>query len=214
MKIIAINGSPRVNGNTVTLLNQAIKGASSGEDEIELINLYKLKFKGCSSCFSCKRKNSVNRFCALKDDLTEVLEKVMKSDILLLGSPIYLGNVTGEMKDFLERLIFMNLSYDLGDPSYFNSKISTGFIYTMGIPIDMIEESGYKYIFESNKKYLQILNGSSEYIISADNSQFDDYSKYNASRFNEEHKVRIKKEQFPIDCNNAFEMGSRLSSKN
>ena len=55
--------------------------------------------------------------------------------------------------------------------------IHSGFIYTMGLPHEMIESFGYKYIFENNKSYLQLLNGISEYIISADCYQFNDYSK-------------------------------------
>ncbi len=76
MKILAINGSPRKTKNTATLLNKALEGASSVGAQTELIHLYDLNFKGCISCFACKRKNSkfVAR-CAVKDDLTEVLEK-------------------------------------------------------------------------------------------------------------------------------------------
>ena len=56
MKAIAINGSPRRNWNTDTLLKKALKGADSVGAETELIHLYNLNFKGCNSCFFCKIK--------------------------------------------------------------------------------------------------------------------------------------------------------------
>lgn len=147
----------------------------------------------------------------MKDDLSNILKKIINCDILILGSPMYLGNITGAMKSFMERLIFANLSYDSASRTNFTGKIQTAFIYTMGLPHDMIDSFGYHYIFENNKSYLQLLNGQSEYLISADNYQFDDYSKYAASNFDEQHKALIKKEQFPIDCQKSFELGKKLA---
>lgn len=212
MKAVAINGSPRKNWNTATLLKKSLEGAASIGAKTELIHLYDLDFKGCCSCFACKKLESEhNGYCTMKDDLTEVLKIVLSSDILIIGSPIYLGNITGEMKSFMERLIFANLSYDSAERTNFTGVIHSGFIYTMGLPHEMIESFGYKYIFENNKNYLQLLNGISEYIISSDCYQFDDYSKYAASNFNADHKAVIRKEQFPIDCHSAFEMGKKLA---
>ncbi|WFD08816.1 flavodoxin family protein [Tepidibacter hydrothermalis] len=213
MNIIAINGSPRKKGNTSTLLKKALEGAKAVGAKVELINLYDLNFKGCISCFACKRVNSKSvGKCAMKDGLTDVLNKIIECDVLILGSPIYLGNVTGEMKSFMERLLFMNLSYDGGHSSNFNGKISTAFIYTMNVPESIMIEKGYENVFKSNDKYLQLLNGPSEYLISNDTYQFDDYSKYNASDFDENHKSYIKKTQFLIDCQKAFKLGVRLSN--
>lgn len=213
MKAIAINGSPRKNWNTAALLKRSLDGAKSIGADVELINLYDLNYRGCISCFACKRKDS-DKFvghCAMKDDLTEVLEKVVISDVLIMGSPIYLGNITGQMRSFLERFIFMNLSYNEGNLSNFHGKINAGFIYTMNIPQDSVDKSGYEYIFSTNERYMKLLNGEIEPLIVTDTYQFDDYNKYNASRFNESHKAKIKAEQFPLDCEKAFEMGKKLA---
>lgn len=213
MKAIAVNGSPRKEWNTATLLKRTLDGAKSVGAETEMINLYNLNYKGCISCFACKRKDS--KFvghCAVRDDLTEVLEKVITSDVLLLGSPIYLGNVTGEMSSFLERLIFMNISYSKEDYSNFQGKINAGFIYTMNVPQTAVDASGYQYIFDMHKRYMQLLNGTNESLIVTDTYQFDDYNKYDASRYDEQHKAQIKAEQFPIDCEKAFQMGKRLAA--
>lgn len=87
-------------------------------------------------------------YCSLsfKDDLTEVLRQIMSSDILMLGSPGYLGNITGEMRSFIGRLIFANLSYDSAEGTNFTGVIQTGFVYTMGLPHEMLESFGGIYI--------------------------------------------------------------------
>lgn len=214
MKVIAINASPRKKGNTATLLNKALEGAQSAGAHTELFHLYDLNFKGCISCFACKRKNSKTiGHCSMKDDLTPVLEKVLESNVLLLGSPIYFGNVTGEMRSFLERLLFSNLTYNQGERSVLKGKVSSGFIYTMNVPEDLVQKIGYEVMFQSTARSLQILNGPSEFILSADTYQFDDYSRYEASGFDEKHKSKVREEQFPLDCQKAFDMGARLVQK-
>ncbi|HEX7502067.1 MAG TPA: flavodoxin family protein, partial [Acidobacteriota bacterium] len=76
MKVIAINGSPRKTGNTAALLNRALEGSASRGAATGMVNLYDLDFKGCVSCFACKRigGKSYGR-CARRDGLTPVLEK-------------------------------------------------------------------------------------------------------------------------------------------
>lgn len=98
-----------------------------------------------------------------------------------------------------------------GHLSTYQGKLSSGFIYTMNVPKDFLQHVNYEVVFEQNKNMLQLLNGTSEFIISSDTYQFDDYSKYDASMFNEKHKSLVKAEQFPIDCQKAFAMGARLA---
>ena len=107
MKVIAINGSPRKKWNTATLLQNALDGAASQGAETELVHLYDLDYKGCTSCFACKLKNGRSYGkCAVQDGLTPVLKKIEVADALILGSPIYFGSVTGMMRCFMERLMF------------------------------------------------------------------------------------------------------------
>lgn len=227
MKVIAINGSPRKNFNTATLLHQAIEGAKSVGADTELIHLCDLNFKGCTSCFACKRKNSSYiGHCVMKDDLTSVLEKIAKCDVLLLGTPIYFANITGAMQSFLERLLFSSHNYDgqgvtASYRSLFKGKVSSGFIYTMNatkdihtmnLPEEVVKLYDYDTLFQRYKQlFVKILNGTSEFLLSQDTYQFDDYSKYHASRFDEKQKDQVRREQYPIDCQKAFEMGARLA---
>ena len=132
MKVIAINGSPRKNWNTATLLQKALDGAASQGAETEIFHLYELNYKGCVSCFACKTKNGPSYgMCAVKDDLTPILKKVEIVDAIIFGSPIYYGSVTGEMRSFMERLLFPYSTYTDPPGTLFPRKIRTGFIYTL-----------------------------------------------------------------------------------
>ncbi|MFT4070812.1 MAG: flavodoxin family protein [Dysgonamonadaceae bacterium] len=215
-KVIAINGSPRKTGNTVTLLQKALDGVRSKDTQTEIIHLYDLNYKGCVSCFSCKRKDNKHwGTCAMNDELTPVLSKVMNCDVLILGSPIYFADITGEMRSFLERLLFMNLSYDKlsvdgRGGSNFTGRIDVGFIFTMNVNHEQAAVLEYDRIFEGLKSTQRLLNGKWEYMTAYDTYQFKDYSKYAASLFDEKHKKKIYTEQFPVDCQKAFDLGERL----
>jgi multimeric flavodoxin WrbA len=212
MKIMAFNGSPRKKWNTATLLKKALEGAASQGAKTELFHLYDLNFKGCISCFACKTKGgkSYGR-CAVKDDLTPIFRKIEKADAVILGSPIYFGSVSGEMRSFMERLLFPYLTYTDPPQSLFPGKIKTGFIYTMNTTEKQMAERGYVQLFKSNEMVLRMIFGDSEYMCSFDTYQFDDYSKVVSTRFDPVKKARRREEVFPKDCEKAFEMGSQFA---
>ena len=212
MKMVTVNGSPRKDGNTAVLLEIALRGARENGAETRLVHLYDLDFTGCTSCFACKRKgNRCQGVCAVEDGLKDVLEDIMACDALLLGSPIYFGDVTGEMRSFLERLLFPNLSYNTGNRSVFPGRIETAFIYTMNAPEEDVINRNYGAIFSLNQDLLQLFHGESEVLTSIETYQFDDYSLYEASKFDEAHRARVRAEQFPVDCREAYDLGLRLT---
>ena len=214
MKVIAFNGSPRKKWNTATLLEKALEGASSQGAETELIHLYDLNYKGCISCFSCKMKNGKSYGkCAVKDDLTPIFEKVLDAQSLIFGSPIYLGTATGQMRSFMERLVFPFLPYTDPPGSIFTRKIKTGFIYTLGATEEMAKERGFDHHISTTEMILERIFGASESLCSYDTYQFEDYTKVFAPRFDPEKKAQRRKEVFPLDCKKAFEMGVRLAGK-
>lgn len=214
MNVLAINGSPRKNWNTAILLNKALEGAASQGAQAELIHLYDLNFKGCISCFACKVKNGKSYGkCAMQDDLTPVLKKVEQADALILGSPIYFGNVTGEMRSFIERLAFPYLVYDANYSSLFTKKIPVGLIYTMNVSEDRMKEVGYISNLNAAEMALSRIFGTAEPLFVNDTYQFDDYSKYVVTLFNEADKAQRRKEVFPTDCEKAFDMGVRLATQ-
>jgi multimeric flavodoxin WrbA len=212
MKVLAINGSPRTKCNTATLLNNALEGAASQGAETELVHLYKLNFKGCISCFACKLKNgeSYGR-CAVNDDLTPILEKAEEADAIILGSPIYLGTATGEMRSLMERLIFPYLAYDANHSTLFKRRIKTGLIYTMGAKEDQMKLMGYDPALNFVEMVMKRIFGESESLLVTDTYQFDDYSKYESTSFNVAEKAKRREEEFPKDCQKAFDMGVRFA---
>ena len=213
MKIIAFNGSPRKKWNTATLLEKALEGAASRGAETELIHLYDLNFKGCISCFACKTRDgrSYGR-CAVKDDLASVFEQVEAADGLILGSPVYMGTVTGEMKSFIERLVFPYLTYTDPFRSLFPGKIRTGIIYTMNVPEEDMKQRGYDRHFEHIETYLRTVFRDCRSIFSFDTYQFKDYSAVVADRFDPVKKLKRREEVFPLDCERARQTGAWIAA--
>ena len=213
MFVIAINGSPRKNGNTATLLNKALEGAAAHGATTELVHLYDLNFKGCVSCFACKLIGGKSYGkCAYKDGLTPLLEKIESADAVVLGSPIYFSEVTGEMRSFMERLVSQYLVYDKNYSSINLKKKPIGIIYTMNAPESMIQEIEYDRITSRYENMFARFMGPTESLLVTDTYQFNDYSKYVATAFDESAKAKRRREIFPKDCEKAFEMGIRLAS--
>lgn len=211
MKVLAFNGSPRKDWNTVILLNKALEGAESQGADTELIHLYDLNYKGCISCFACKRKGGKSYGkCAVNDELTPILKKVEEADAVILGSPVYFGTATAEMRAFMERLLYPYIAYEADSTALFNKKIITGLIYTMGATESQMKELGYEQHFMFSEMFMKHIFGSSETLYVNDTYQFEDYSKYVSTLYNADDKAKRREEEFPIDCQKAFDMGVRF----
>ena len=213
MKIIAINGSPRKTWNTATLLEHALKGAASKGMETELIHLYDLDYKGCTSCFACKLKGGKSYGkCAVKDDLAAVLDRIAGADALILGSPIYFGIVTGEMRSFMERLLFPKITYTRPPQSLAPRQIPTAFLYTMNVDEQAMKEN-YGAHIALNASVLKMLYGSSESFFCNETLQFEEYDKVVFSYCDPEERRRRHKEVFPQDCRRAYDLGARMAKE-
>ncbi len=212
MRVIAINGSPRKKWNTATLLEKALEGAASQGAETELVHLYDLRFTGCRSCFACKTKGGKNYGrCATRDDLTPILERIEEVDAIVLGSPVYYGTVSGEMKSFMERLVFPYWTYTNPPQSLFPKRISAGLVYTMNVTEQQMKDNAYGIHFANNERVLRVLFGAAETLCSCDTYQFEDYSEVVAPRFDAERKAKRRVDVFPQDCVKAHAMGMRFA---
>lgn len=214
MKVIVINGSPRKNFNTATLLKKAMEGAEQSGAELQYENLYEYDFTGCRSCFACKLKgNKTNGICAIRDGIRPLLEQCLQADALLFGSPIYYDNITGMMRSFLERLWYpldTNKFDDNRQPvKVLTRTIPVGFIYTMNCP-EWLREQIYTPMFSSMENRMMAFFGSYEPLFACDTYQFRDYSRYDANMFDERKKAEQREKQWPIDCQKAYELGQRL----
>ena len=100
MKIVAVLGSPRPQGNSAGLARKFLGAARELGAEVQEYQLNKLNFQGCQGCRTCKTKSEA---CILEDDLAEVLAAIKEADLLVLASPVYFGEITGQMKLFFDR---------------------------------------------------------------------------------------------------------------
>jgi multimeric flavodoxin WrbA len=215
MEVLAINGSPRKEWNTATLLNKALEGADSQGAHTAMVHLHDLSFKGCSSCYECKLKAgpSFGR-CAGKDDLRLLLSRIERAGALILGAPIYLGTVPGGMKSFLERLATPYLAYDAEGNvvSHFPRQIPSGFIHTMGGSEEYARATGVDRHIRGNEAMLKMVFGPAvQSLVVADTLHVDDYSKY-LMPFDAEEKMKVRRESFPLSLEKAFEMGAGLAN--
>lgn len=103
MKVIAINGSPRLIGNTSSALEIVLAELEKEGIETEHIQLFQSDLLACNACMSCSLRGD-GRCLNENDSLNEYLEKILEADGLILASPTYYGSMTSVMKTFLERI--------------------------------------------------------------------------------------------------------------
>ena len=108
MKVTAILGSPVRNGNSEEMVNHFLSGFTG--DDISIFNINELNCKGCQACDECKKSDSIK--CALNDELQPVIERVADSDLIVLASPIYMDQITAQIRIFQDRLnIFLRPNF-------------------------------------------------------------------------------------------------------
>lgn len=208
MQTLVLNASPRKAWNTAKLLKSAAEGVKSAGSEVEYIDLYDLNFTGCRSCMLCKRKGAQRCRCYWKDDLSPIIDKVFKADVLLIGTAIYLGRPTSRYFEVLERLHFCSLSYD-DYSNYFTGRVNVGLFVSMNASKEFYDKL-YKDAFEGYANELKMLNGEVCLYPCHDTLQVADYSKYNMASFDEGKKKLSREKNFPRDLENAYQIGQRL----
>lgn len=212
MKLLAINGSPRKNRNTASLLEKIAEGAASKGAESELVHLRDMKFSGCVSCFECKRVGGASYgACAVKDELTGLLEKAAEADVLVLGSPIFYGTETSYMRAFMERLHYPSMIYKKENRYLSKHKKGTALVYTMNMPQEFLGQLGYDRVIAAAKRRMEDSYGSCELLVCCDTKQFDDYGKYEVDIFDVGEKLKRHEEVFPEELRLAFELGQNLA---
>ena len=209
-KIIIVDGGPRKIFNTASMLQKFGEGASSVSSDIKvkIVRLYDLDYKGCMSCMACKIKDRASNVCKFKDALTPVLEEIAQADGLVLGSPIYFGDVTGQMRTFLERLAFPWLSYT--DYSMTAPKrMPVVLVETMnGLP-ERNNSQGYG----SMEYCIKAALGEPEHLIAYNTYQVKNYNNFELGGFSEEAKRKYRDEHWEEDLQMAYDAGKRMAEK-
>ncbi|MBP1929935.1 multimeric flavodoxin WrbA [Methanolinea mesophila] len=112
---IGIVGSPRKGGNTDILVRQVLAGAAAEGDETKIFYLEDLEYQGCQGCRYCK----MNEGCRVDDDMTLLYQELIAANGIVLGTPVYFGQMSGQTKLFLDRW------YALMNPD-FSSRLPAG----------------------------------------------------------------------------------------
>lgn len=101
MKILAINGSPRtVAGTTRRLVKMALDGAEEAGAETGIVDICDLQVTPCTACDGC----TISGRCVYEDDVQPLIEQMKEADGIIFASPVYIDNVSGQMKIFFDRL--------------------------------------------------------------------------------------------------------------
>ena len=127
MKVLGIEGSPRRDGNTEKLVKAILSGASDKDADTAFYKLARMNFSPCMGCITC-REDGV---CTINDDMQHLCEDIQKSDVMVIGSPIYMWQVSAHTKIFMDRLIPF-IDRDFG--SRLNSQKRVVFAFTQGNP--------------------------------------------------------------------------------
>ena len=209
-KIVVIDGGPRRNMNTAQLLQRFAEGAKSvgGDVEVKVVRLYDLDYKGCMSCMACKLKGRASNICRFKDALTPVLEEIARADGLVLGSPVYFGEVTGQMRAFLERLVFPWLSYN--DYSLTVPKrMPVALVETMNGTPERNNSNG----FGSMEYCIALALGEPQRIVAYNTCQVASYGRYELGGFSEEAKHRWRDAHWEEDLQRAYDAGRQMAER-
>jgi len=103
-RILGVIGSPRKRGNTHILVSRILDGAKDGGAHTETLFLKDLQIRECDGCHSCWK----GRKCSKKDDMNDLYPRIIESDIIIFGTPVYWYGPTALMKCFIDRFVYFN----------------------------------------------------------------------------------------------------------
>jgi multimeric flavodoxin WrbA len=146
MKIVAVLGSPRPQGNSNTLARAFLQAAKERGAETQEFLLNQMDFQGCQACMACKTKSET---CILEDDLAPILEAVREADILVLASPVYFGDLSSQLKAFFDR------TYSCINPD-FSCRLSAGKKAVMILTQANPDPAQFEDIFPRYERWLKL----------------------------------------------------------
>lgn len=100
-KVLILSGSPRKDGNSDILCNEFMKGAIANGNEVEKIRVAEKKIGFCTGCYACQDTG----VCAIKDDMADVMQKIIDADVIVLASPVYFYSIDAQLKALIDRTV-------------------------------------------------------------------------------------------------------------
>ena len=119
MKIVGFVGSPRKKGNTTSIVNEVLRGASETGAETKIFNLNELAIRGCQACYKCQTPEAG---CVQTDGMALLYDEIFSADAVVIGTPVFMFQITGQTKTFIDRLFALLYLKD-GKPGAFRNKI-------------------------------------------------------------------------------------------
>ena len=101
MKVCIVNSSPRMNGNCEVLCQQFSNGAKDAGHKVEVIQLREKEIHPCVGCYGCRNTHT----CVSKDDMQDILSKLLEADVIVLATPVYFYSLSGQMKVMIDRCL-------------------------------------------------------------------------------------------------------------
>ena len=101
-KVLILSGSPRKGGNSDLLCDEFLRGAREAGHSVEKIRVAERKVAPCSACYYCRKSGGV---CARKDDMAEILQKMIDAGVLVLASPVYFYSIDAQLKAVIDRTV-------------------------------------------------------------------------------------------------------------
>lgn len=101
-KVLILSGSPRKRGNSDLLCDEFARGAKEAGNNVEKIRVSEKKIGYCTGCYYCQKSGGV---CAIKDDMAELLQKMIDADVIVLSSPVYFYSIDAQLKTVIDRTV-------------------------------------------------------------------------------------------------------------
>ena len=101
-KVLILSGSPRKGGNSDLLCDEFMRGALEAGNQVEKIRVAEKKIGYCSACYYCRQSGGI---CAKKDDMAELLQKMIDADVIVLASPVYFYSIDAQLKTVIDRTV-------------------------------------------------------------------------------------------------------------
>lgn len=149
MKIIGVTASPRKDGNTAWAINKILEGAKEKGGETESWCFSDLDIKPCKSCWGCKKGD---KGCVIGDDMQKIYGSIICADAIILGSPVYMGQMSAQAKIFTDRL-FACFSPRFSPYFKENAKKKMVLVFTQGNP----DSGKFQVYFDYTRDMFQML---------------------------------------------------------
>ncbi|HBF0841681.1 flavodoxin family protein [Clostridioides difficile] len=140
VKVLAFMGSPRKKGNVDTILDEIIKGVNDNNVEVKKYYLNDMNIKGCQGCLYCRKVPT----CAFKDDMIEIYKDIKSAEYIIIGSPVYICQVSAQTKLLLDRLYpLTEINKSKHTPRFGQKKLIM--VYTQAAPASFLFKKYFKY---------------------------------------------------------------------